>query len=75
MECEKPCEFIKIMTFYGDRHLKTERIRGNTGSLAQAVLEDAVSGELEPAVVSFGKRGPFSVWFDEKAGMVRMTAK
>lgn len=76
MECERPCEIVKIMAFYQGEHVKTERIRANGGSLARIVMEDAMSGALKPSRMK-GRNDSemFSVWFDEQKGMTRTLVK
>jgi hypothetical protein len=69
LECERPCEFVKLMTFFGSRNIKTERIRANPGSVANAVMADAMAGELERSTLK--GTPPFTVWFDEHRGMIK----
>jgi hypothetical protein len=68
MQCNNPCEFMKILTFVGGENVKTDRMKATEGSVGWAVMSDAINGKLEPHVAKRnGKKG--HVWFDENSGI------
>lgn len=67
-ECNNPCEFVKIMSFYNGVHTATERIRASEENLATTILMDAINGKLE-RYVGARKGKKVNVWFDEVDGM------
>lgn len=70
-ECSAPCDYIKTMVFFGKEHIKTERIKGGTGSIAGAALTDAINGKLEQAKVTrrSDKSKKVHIWFNEDSGV------
>ena len=52
-------------------HIKTERIKGGTGSIAGAALTDAINGKLEQAKVTrrSDKSKKVHIWFNEDSGV------
>jgi hypothetical protein len=70
MECENPCEYIKVMVFSNDTHLQTERIRATEGALGWYVMQDAINGKLNQSMWrSNDKKVTKNIWFSEKGGM------
>ncbi|WP_114152640.1 hypothetical protein [Chromobacterium haemolyticum] len=64
-ECSSPCEFIKTMAFFGQEHIKTERMRANPNLLIMSVLADAMNGQMDQwKSEKNGKKG--TIWFTEK---------
>jgi hypothetical protein len=45
--CEDPCKFIKIRAIANGQTLKTETMANTDGSVINAVIEDAMSGQLK----------------------------
>lgn len=71
LECNNPCEFIKINVFYNGEHLKTERMKATEGTIGWSVMADAINGKLEQHVAKHKKTGQKAhVWFSEHDGMV-----
>jgi len=67
IECSENCEFMKIMTFRGNRHVGTDRMRRQDGSIGSMVLADAIDGFLQ----QFKQESQghyFTVWWTEKGG-------
>jgi hypothetical protein len=70
IECELPCEFMKIMIFSdGLGHISTDRMRRTAGTVGEQVTTDALNGELDQyELEKNGKK--YNVWWDEKRGPV-----
>lgn len=68
LQCNNPCDFIKVMTFLNGQHLTTERLKATEGSIGWTVMADAINGQLE-AFVQEKNGKSFSVWFDEEKGL------
>lgn len=69
VQCENPCEFLKIMVFneYLKKPIDTQRMQAVDGILGVTMIKDAINGKLEVfAPVKDGKT--YHVWFDEKTG-------
>lgn len=71
LECNNPCEFMKIMVFFNGKHISTERMRATEGTIGWLVMADAINGKLEQFV---GERNgnQHYVWFDEAKGPQRV---
>ena len=67
LQCSNPCEYIKVMTFLGNEHLTTERVKAVGGSIGWSVLSDAINGKLEKYIANKNDK-KFTIWFDEKVG-------
>ena len=67
LQCSNPCEYIKVMTFLGNEHLTTERVKAVEGSIGWSVLSDAINGKLEKYIANKNDK-KFTIWFDEKVG-------
>ncbi|WP_028008659.1 hypothetical protein [Solimonas flava] len=48
VQCETPCEYLKIATYYNGRYRDATFIRNEPGIVASGIMDDAMSGELEP---------------------------
>lgn len=70
-QCSNPCEFIKIMTYLGGEHVKTERMRATEGTVGWSIMADAINGKLQPYMGEKNGR-KFNVWFDEKNGLQQL---
>ncbi|CAN7313815.1 hypothetical protein LJR029_005491 [Caballeronia sp. LjRoot29] len=46
ISCAPPCKFVKSRSYYSGRLVKTETVPVTDGSLIQAVMADAISGQL-----------------------------
>jgi hypothetical protein len=70
-ECSAQCDYIKGMTFLGNEHIKTERMKGGPESVAGAALADAINGKLEQAKVAkkSDKSKKMHIWFSEEHGI------
>lgn len=72
LECEKPCEFVKISTHVSvlDQP-KVEHMRLAPGTIAWSVFTDAMNGKLEPVVLE--KNGKKSnIWITEKGELTQV---
>lgn len=78
IECATPCEVLKIMSFIDQPYLRhtvhVERYRNEPGSVANAVLDDALNGRLNQYGMERGKQR-FQVWVDEKNGYQEIAVK
>lgn len=71
LECNNPCEFIKINVFFDGQHIKTERIKATEGTIGWLVMADAINGKLEQHIAIHKKTGEKAhVWFTEQDGML-----
>lgn len=72
MECARPCEVIKLMSFMDADYLrntvKVERIVNQPGSLANAVFSDVLAGKLHQYGMGRGGK-KYQVWIEEKRGL------
>jgi hypothetical protein len=69
IECSGACEFLKVMTFFGSEHIKTERMRRVDGAIGSLVMSDAMDELLEPYKTK--RNGKlFNVWWDEAQGLI-----
>ena len=68
LQCNNPCDFIKVMTFLNGQHLTTERLKATEGSIGWTVMADVINGKLEQYIgQQNGKK--VNVWFTEQDGM------
>lgn len=78
MECAKPCEIVKIMSFIDTDKLRkavhVERIVNQPGTLAHAVFEDALSGKLRQYGIERGGRR-YQMWVESKLGFMKYLIK
>jgi hypothetical protein len=73
LQCENPCEFIKIMTFYNGTFVKKEMLRATEGTIGWLAISDAINGFMKAYVA--GKQGKeYSLHFDEKHGVQKLPA-
>ena len=71
LQCNNPCDFLKIMVFYDGEHLKTERMKATEGTIGWSVISDAINGQLEQYVGENKSTGQkLNVWFTEKDGLI-----
>lgn len=75
MECTRPCEYLKIMSYfdnpYLDPQVNVERIAAQPGSLGYYIMQDATNGKLHQyARTKNGKR--YDQWMDERKGMLQL---
>lgn len=71
VQCDRPCGYLKIMTFYKNEHERTEYIEAKFGTVAWTVLQDAMNGKLEIHTVeqnTSNGRQPHYIWADENKG-------
>lgn len=65
IECNIPCDFIKLRTYSeGLGYMRTERLRRTDGMIASWAVSDAIDGFLEQSVVDRDGQ-QFNVWWDE----------
>jgi hypothetical protein len=69
MECSNPCEFIKTMIFIQGGKTQIQRMRSVEGTIGNLVLKDAINGNLEQYIAE-KKGSKFTIWFDEKKGLI-----
>lgn len=69
-ECEIPCRYVKVMTFYQQEHLRTDYVKAAPGTVAYAAFEDVAAGALAPYVTTRNGEEVYS-WVDEKDGIQR----
>ena len=74
MECDKPCEFIKIIDVDAYNGITTSHLRATEGSIGYGVMQDAISGKLNQFILE-EKGKKLSVWFDTKSGMKTIPVK
>lgn len=72
IECEKPCEYAKIMTYIDNPllkdQIKVERMKAAPGTIAWLIMDDAMNGRLR--VYGRDVNGkPHSAWVDGSRGM------
>lgn len=76
LQCNNPCEFIKINVFFNGEHIKTERMKATEGTIGWLVMADAINGKLEQYVGMNKQTGKkVNVWFTEQDGMVATQIK
>lgn len=72
IECGDPCDYAKSMLFIDNPVLKdqirVERFKAQPGSIAWAVMADAINGELRTYGVELNGK-THNAWVDEKRGM------
>lgn len=73
VECERPCEYLKIMIFYKNDHERTEYMKSEIGTIAWSILQDAVNGHMDVLTVdrntSDGSE-PHHIWVSEDEGPI-----
>ncbi len=71
IECAEPCTVLKMMTFadidYARNNVKVDRIQYAPGSIAHAVMNDALNHRLEPSFTYQGKKA-MQEWVEEGRG-------
>ncbi|ERS04812.1 hypothetical protein Q673_06240 [Marinobacter sp. EN3] len=73
VECERPCEYLKIMIFYKDDLERTDYMKSEVGTIAWSILQDAVNGHLDIHTVERNTdEGPVRhyIWADESRGPI-----
>lgn len=78
IECAKPCEFLKVMTYADADYLrdtiKVDRMAAAPGSIGMLIMQDAMNGKLKQYGREInGKR--YSMWMNEHDGMKRVALK
>lgn len=69
-ECTKPCDFGKIHTFAGTQYLRKDVLKLTPDAIVAAVVDDAISGQLEQNVGSQNDKA-VTYWVDgEKKRLV-----
>jgi hypothetical protein len=48
LECKEPCESVEVKLVLGGKVIKAETMSNTSGSLMNAVFEDALGGQLKP---------------------------
>jgi hypothetical protein len=48
VSCDQPCDFVKVKTYVQGMLVNQQQIRAASGSLIAEVMDDAISGQLEP---------------------------
>ena len=70
LQCNNPCDFIKVMVFLDGEHIKTERVKAVAGSIGWTVMSDAINGKLEQYIrMNKQTNKKVNVWFAEQEGM------
>ena len=70
LQCNNPCDFIKVMVFLDGEHIKTERVKAVAGSIGWTVMSDAINGRLEQYIqMNKQTNKKVNVWFAEQEGM------
>lgn len=68
VQCNNPCDFMKVMVFFNGEHIKTDRLKATEGSIGWLVMADAINGKMQQYVGDKnGKK--VHVWFAEQGGM------
>lgn len=73
VECERPCEYLKVMIFYKDDLERTDYMKSEVGTIAWSILQDAVNGHLDVHTVERNTdEGPVRhyIWADESRGPI-----
>lgn len=76
-ECEKPCDYIKIMRFSGNVMIDKEMVSGRNQSIGRMALDDAINGYMEQFVGTPTRGGtkPYHVWFTEQGRILEPVTK
>lgn len=70
LECEYPCEYMKVMTFSKGQHIHTERMKVYEGVIGWSIMQDAMHGKLEQSIqISQDKKKRNTLWFSEENGI------
>lgn len=68
VECESPCKYLKVMTFYDNDLINVEHVVAAYGSIGYMIMQDAMHGKLRQYGRGIdGKR--YTVWADEENGI------
>lgn len=78
MECARPCEYLKIMSYldnpYLDPQVNIQRIASVPGSIGYLIMQDALNGKLHQ--YGRGKNNKiYNPWMDENKGMLQILFK
>ena len=78
LECAKPCQVVKVMTFIDQDLLRktvaVQRFKYEQGSLAHAVFEDVFNGQLHQYGMGRGNKR-YQVWVDDQQGYRELPLK
>lgn len=70
LECQIPCEYVKVMTFSNGEHIQTERMKVSEGIIGWSIMQDAIDGKLEQSIhISQDKKKRSTLWFSEENGI------
>ena len=62
IECTKPCEFMKQMTFYNGSYISKQYYRVSDKAVVKFAILDAINGKLEKSLAVRGGKN-YEVWF------------
>lgn len=73
LECERPCTYLKIMTYidadYLRDQIRVEHAVSDPSSVGALIMRDAMNGKLDRYGVGRGKKR-YGQWVDERKGMM-----